>query len=108
MNTELAPHDADRSPSPTQELSQFGGWMQRIEQHPDWPLLSRLPIRLAAGVPLSGFTIAGLLALKAGQVIESAWPTTQDIGLKVGSVQLCWTEFEVVEQRMAVRLTRLA
>jgi hypothetical protein len=30
------------------------------------------------------------------------------VPLTVGGVQLAWSEFEVVEQRMAIRLTRLA
>ena len=107
MKSELEVHAEDHAAS-SQADAQFGGWMQKIELHPDWPLLSRIPIRLSASLPLAGFKIASLLALEAGQVIESGWLSTQDIGLKAGSVQLCWTEFEVVEQRMAVRLTRLA
>ena len=43
-----------------------------------------------------------------GQMLSSAWLSTDDVPLKIGAVQLSWSEFEVVEQRMAVRLTRLA
>lgn len=107
MKSELEFQEAEHSTS-AQAGAPFRAWMQRIEQHPDWPLLSRLPIRLSAGVPVAGFKILDLLGLKAGQVIESGWVSTQDIGLKAGSVQMCWTEFEVVEQRISVRLTRLA
>ena len=82
--------------------------MDGIEQHADWPLLQRLPMRLAAGVPVPGFRVKDLLALKAGVVIETAWSSGDDVPLKVGAVHLSWSEFEVVEQRMAIRLTRLA
>ena len=81
--------------------------MQRIEEHPQWPLLSRIPMRLTAGVPVPGFKVRDLLAMRAGSVVETAWPSTEDVPLRMGDVQLSWSEFEVVEGRMAVRLTRL-
>jgi len=84
------------------------GGMGSIEQHPDWLVLSRIPMRLNAGIPLPRFKVKDLLALKAGRLLQSAWLCTDDVPLKIGAVQLSWSEFEVVEQRMAVRLTRLA
>jgi flagellar motor switch protein FliN/FliY len=82
--------------------------MGRIEEHRDWMLLSRLPMVLTAGVPLPKFRVKDLLGLKAGQTIPSVWLCTDDIPLRIGAVQLGWSEFEVVEKRMAIRLTRLA
>ena len=82
--------------------------MERIEEHADWWLLSRVPMLLTAGVPLPKFRVRDLLGLKAGQMIESCSAITDDVPLKIGPVHLGWIEFEVVEQRMAVRLTRLA
>jgi flagellar motor switch protein FliN/FliY len=79
-----------------------------IEAHAAWPLLSRLPVHMAAAIPVAGFTVRDLLQMTAGRLIESAWPGTEDIPLKAGAVQVSWSEFEVVEQHMAVRLTRLA
>jgi len=82
--------------------------MATIEEHPEWPLLSRIPIRLIAGIPLPNFRVKDLVGLKAGKLVSSQWSSTDDVPLKIGSVQLSWSEFEVVEQQMAVRLTRLA
>jgi flagellar motor switch protein FliN/FliY len=82
--------------------------MGRIEEHRDWLLLSRLPMMLTAGVPLPKFKVKDLLGLKPGQTIASVWASSDDIPLKIGAVQLGWSEFEVVEKRMAIRLTRLA
>ena len=82
--------------------------MDRIEEHADWPVLSRIPMRLRATIPLPRFRVRDLLLLKPGQTIESTWLSTDDVPLRVGTVQMSWSEFEVVEQRMAVRLTRLA
>jgi len=82
--------------------------MAGIEEHPDWLVLSRIPMRLNAGIPLPSFKVKDLLGLRAGQMLHSNWLCTDDVPLKIGAVQLSWSEFEVVEQRMAVRLTRLA
>lgn len=79
-----------------------------LEQHPHWLTLSRLPMRLTVGVPLPRFKVRDLLALASGQLVLSAWSSTTDVPVVVGSAQLSWAEFEVVEKRMAVRLTRLA
>ena len=83
-------------------------WMLRIEEHTAWPVLSRLTVTMTAEIPLSRFRVQDLLGLAEGQVFESASSDTGDVPLKVGDVQLGWTEFEVVEQKIALRLTRLA
>jgi hypothetical protein len=56
---------------------------------------------------LNHFQVLHLLSLKEGQVFESVSPDTEDVPLMVGKVQLGWSEFEIVDQRMALRLTRL-
>jgi flagellar motor switch protein FliN/FliY len=83
-------------------------WMARIEQHRSWPVLSELPIRVLARLPLSSFRVRDLLALHEGQVLESVWPELSDIPLEAKNVRLGWCEFEVLEERIGVRLTRLA
>jgi flagellar motor switch protein FliM len=81
---------------------------RHMEEHPAWPMISRLPMKLAVSIPLSGFRVRDLLRLACGQTIESAWPTTEDVPLKAGEIQVSWNEFEVVDQHIALRLTRLA
>ena len=46
--------------------------------------------------------------LEPGQVIETHWPHGEDMPLAAGNVQLAWSEFEVVDSQLAVRVTRLA
>lgn len=70
-------------------------------------LSARLRLQLDLCVPLPSFRVQNLLALEKGQVIESAWPHTEDLPLWSGGVHLVWTEFEVVDQKLAVRVTRL-
>jgi flagellar motor switch protein FliN/FliY len=82
-------------------------WMMRIEEHPYWETLSQLRVTVRAGVALNRFRVRDLLAIKEGQVFESLTPAMDDVPVKVGKAQLGWSEFEVLEQRMALRLTRL-
>jgi flagellar motor switch protein FliN/FliY len=84
------------------------GALSRVEQHPQWPLLSRLPMPLVVAVAVPHFKVRHLLALAVGQVIATNAPVSDDLPLEIAEVQLGWGEFEVVEHRMAIRLTRLA
>jgi len=70
-------------------------------------LAAKLPLQLDLRVPLPSFRVQNLLSLEKGQVIESVWPHTEDLPLWSGGVHLVWTEFEVVDQKLAVRITRL-
>jgi flagellar motor switch protein FliN/FliY len=89
------------------EASPKAPWMSKIEEHPAWPKLCRLELALAVEIPLVRFKVQDLLRLAEGQVFESAFSDTEDVPLWVGDVQLGWTEFEVVDQKIALRLTRL-
>lgn len=82
--------------------------MARIEEHHAWPMLSELMMTVESVVALHEFKVRDLLRLEVGQVIESTCGDTDDVTVKVGQVHVGWSEFEVVEQRLAVRLTRLA
>jgi len=81
--------------------------MERIEEHPSWELLAKLTVTIRAAVALNQFTVRDLLAMKEGQVFESLASDGDEVPLKVGNVFVGWSEFELVEQRIAVRLTRL-
>lgn len=72
------------------------------------PLLARLPVELDVAVPVREFRVRNLLNLVPGQVIETQWLSGDDLPLAAGAAQLFWSEFEVVESRLAVRVTRLA
>ena len=72
------------------------------------PPLARLPVGLEVVVPVREFRVRHLLALLPGEVIETQWGHGEDLPLSAGDVQLAWSEFEVVDSRLAVRVTRLA
>jgi flagellar motor switch/type III secretory pathway protein FliN len=94
-------------PKPTHAESGTVG-RSRIEEHSSWPVLAKLPVAISAGVAMKRFRVRDVLGLQKGQVFETASPETEDVLLMAGKVHLAWSEFEVVDRRLVVRLTRLA
>ena len=68
---------------------------------------ARLPVQLDVGIPIRDFRVKNLLMLEPGSLIESSWVPGDDVPVASGEVQLAWSEFEVVDTQLAVRLTRL-
>lgn len=74
---------------------------------PEGSPLGALPMQLDVTIPIPGFRVQHLLALEKGAVLESRWHHADDVPVWCGGVQLVWTEFEVVDQKLAVRVTRV-
>lgn len=69
--------------------------------------VARLPVELDVVVPVRDFRVRHLLALQPGEVIGSQKTYGEDLPLTAGDVQLAWAEFEVIDDVLAVRVTRL-
>ena len=67
-----------------------------------------LPCTLTLEVPVVHFTIADLLALKEGSIVETASHHTSDVPLRVNQLLIGWTEFDVIGDKLAVRITEQA
>jgi flagellar motor switch/type III secretory pathway protein FliN len=91
----------------SQNASDMSLASQKTKFHPGSPV-TRLPVELDVSVPVRDFRVRDLLSLVQGQLIESQWGHGEDLPLNSGAVQMAWTEFEVVDTRLAVRITRLA
>jgi len=61
--------------------------------------------QLTLELPVLHFTIADLLALREGSIVETACHHTSDVPLRVNKLLIGWTEFEAVGDRLAVRIT---
>jgi Flagellar motor switch/type III secretory pathway protein len=64
-----------------------------------------LPCTLTVEVPVARFTIADLLNLRVGAIVETACRHTSDVPLRVNRMLIGWTEFDVVGDRLAIRVT---
>jgi flagellar motor switch/type III secretory pathway protein FliN len=72
------------------------------------PRVRRLPVEVNVAAPVRNFRVRRLLALAPGEVIESQWTNGSDLPLMAGNVRLAWAEFEVVDTKLAVRVTHVA
>ncbi len=70
-------------------------------------VLPWLPCMLGLEIPVVGFTVDTLLKLKPGSLVETACHQSTDLPLRVNGVLMAWTEFEVVGERLAARITDL-
>ncbi len=70
--------------------------------------LDRLPMQLHVMVKVHSFRVQDLLSMETGTVVETVHEHTQDVPIRCGGALLLWSEFEVLDQRLAVRVTRLA
>jgi flagellar motor switch/type III secretory pathway protein FliN len=64
-----------------------------------------LPCTLSLDLPVVRFTIGDLLTLSKGSIVETACHHTSDVPLRVNQLLIGWTEFEVIGDRLAVRIT---
>jgi len=72
-----------------------------------WEQASLLPCVLSVDVPLKEFTVRDLLRMEPGSIVESRNVNGADVPVFVNARLIGWAEFEVVGQRLAVRLTEL-
>ena len=70
-------------------------------------ILPWLPCTLALDIPVINFTVSTLLEMTKGALIETSWHQSTDIPMRVNGLLMAWTEFEVVGERLAARITDL-
>jgi flagellar motor switch/type III secretory pathway protein FliN len=73
-----------------------------------WLRVESLPCLLTIEVSVPGFTVADLVHLERGRIIATRWTVGQDVPFRINGELIAWSEFEVVQNRLAVRLTELA
>jgi flagellar motor switch/type III secretory pathway protein FliN len=72
-----------------------------------WKRVLGLPCGLTIDLALPDFKVADLLKLRMGSVINAHWGLGRDVPLHLNGTLLGWTEFEVVGDNLAVRVTEL-
>lgn len=73
-----------------------------------WQPVLGLSCELTVDLPMPDFKIADLLKLRPGSVINAQWRVGHDVSLRLNGTAIGWIEFEVVAEKLAVRLTELA
>jgi flagellar motor switch/type III secretory pathway protein FliN len=76
-------------------------------QTASWGSVLGLPTAVLIAVPIPSFRVRDLLALKSGSILSSAWRSEREVPLLADDVQFAWAEFEVTDEKLGVRVTRL-
>lgn len=70
-------------------------------------LFGWLPCRLSLEAQVVKFTVGDLLRLNKGSIVETDCLATSDVPLRANGLLIARTEFEVIGNRLAVRITEL-
>lgn len=91
----------------TDQTTQPGAKLHPIRAKAPEELLPWLTCTLALDVPVLGFTVGSLLKLVPGSLVRTSYNQSSDIPLQVNGVAMAWTEFELVGDSLAARITDL-
>jgi len=72
-----------------------------------WAALLPVPCTLVVEATVAGFTVGDLLTLSPGSVVRTAHKQHAPVGIYVDRQRIALAEFEVVNDRLAVRLSEL-
>ena len=75
---------------------------------PVWAHVANLPCHLTVDLPVPEFTVGQLAGLTTDTVVDSHWSVSQDVPLRVNGELVALSEFEVLGDKLAVRVTELA
>ena len=78
------------------------------ENNEAWVSVTDLPCDVAVCLKAPGLRVRDLLGLSPGFLVRTTTPVSADVPLEVNGRLIAWCEFEVVHDRLGVRLTELA
>ncbi|HTR23702.1 MAG TPA: FliM/FliN family flagellar motor C-terminal domain-containing protein [Terriglobales bacterium] len=73
-----------------------------------WVRVEALPCMLSVEIAVPRFTVGDLVRLAAGRLVDTRWTVGADVPLLINGQLVAWSEFEIVNNHVAVRLTELA
>lgn len=90
-SAQVAPISAETSPLET---------LQNVTEAFYW-----LPCLATADIPVAGFTVRDLLRLQKGTIVQTMLRVTNSVPIHVNNVILGTGQLEVIDDRLAVRIT---
>jgi flagellar motor switch protein FliN/FliY len=72
-----------------------------------WPEVLELPCQLCVALDVPHFTIRDLLSLRVNSVVDTQRGEGAHVPVLANGVMVGWAEFDVIEDRLAVRLTEM-
>jgi flagellar motor switch protein FliN/FliY len=72
-----------------------------------WPEALGLPCQLIVSLKIPQFTIRDLLALSVNSLVNTHRREGAHVPIVVNGVMIAWAEFDVLEGKLAVRMTEM-
>jgi flagellar motor switch protein FliN/FliY len=72
-----------------------------------WPEALELPCQLSAAIEVPHFTVRDLLTLSVNSLVDTQRREGAHVPVRVNSVMVAWAEFDVIDGRLAVRMTEM-
>ena len=72
-----------------------------------WNHVKTLMCRLSVEIPIRHFTVRQLLDLVPGAVLDTHYEEGSHVPVIVNGQPIAWGEFDVVDEKLAIRLTEL-
>ena len=72
-----------------------------------WPEVLDLPCVLHVALEVPHFTIRDLMALSLHSVVDTRRREGTHVPVLVNGVMVAWAEFDVIDERLAVRMTEM-
>jgi len=72
-----------------------------------WPEALGLPCQLSAAIEVPHFTVRDLLTLSVNSLVDTQRREGAHVPVRVNSVMVAWAEFDVIDGRLAVRMTEM-
>jgi flagellar motor switch protein FliN/FliY len=72
-----------------------------------WPEALELPCELYVALEVPHFTIRDLLSLSVNSLVDTQRREGAHVPVLVNGVMVAWAEFDVIDGRLAVRMTEM-
>jgi flagellar motor switch/type III secretory pathway protein FliN len=64
-----------------------------------------LPCDLALELAIPDFTVADLLRLQQGDLLDTGWAQSEDVPVRINDQLVAWAEFEAIDGSLGMRIT---
>jgi flagellar motor switch/type III secretory pathway protein FliN len=73
-----------------------------------WGPMLELPCALALELAIPDFTVADLLRLQQGDLLDTGWAQSEDVPVRINDELIAWAEFEAIDGSLGMRVTEWA
>jgi flagellar motor switch/type III secretory pathway protein FliN len=70
-----------------------------------WGPMLELPCDLALELAIPDFTVADLLRLQQGDLLDTGWAQSEDVPVRINDQLVAWAEFEAIDGSLGMRIT---